>query len=609
YHVDLTVDIEGYGWTFSDSFDAFVGDVSPTIDAGGDAGIGEGQLFSRTVPVLDPGRYLETWEVTVDWADGSEDVTMHDHDHRDVLLEHTYDDDGVYLVTVTVENTLEPEEDEYTDTFTITVGNVGPQNVSAGQDQMVSEGDPVNLTASFDDPGGDDGPFTFLWEVTSDNGQAVPDGHDSTFSFIPNDEGTYTVDLTVTDKDGGFGTDTVIITSENVAPTITEMVGDQLLEEGETGNYAAAAYDPGDDDLTFYWDFDDGTPVVQGTVVSHQFTASDTYQVQLMVRDGDGGQDIEYLTVVVENVAPKDVYAGDDRTVTEGQLVELTATFTDPGGEGDGPFTYTWEVTATNGQAIPGGDRVDFSFTPEDDGIYYVDLTVRDADEDAGSAQVVITVVNAAPVLTGLQEDMPTTEGALLTVPNIAWFTDAGSGPGETFTFAIDWGDGTAPDTGVPTIVKTQGTFDGAHEYADDGRYTVTVTVEDDDGGAVGGSFTVTVDNVDPQAQFNGPEVGNILEPVVCTGQTWDFPGDDLHATVDWGDGVKVPVILEPDKDQPRYFHFTARHFYRAAGVYDVTLTVIDRDGGVATKGFTVHVGPPAVVAVERNGGLPTPYE
>ncbi|MGB2821477.1 MAG: hypothetical protein WBF17_10875, partial [Phycisphaerae bacterium] len=42
YHVDLTVDIEGYGWTFSDSFDAFVGDVSPTIDAGGDAGIGEG---------------------------------------------------------------------------------------------------------------------------------------------------------------------------------------------------------------------------------------------------------------------------------------------------------------------------------------------------------------------------------------------------------------------------------------------------------------------------------------------------------------------------------------------------------------------------------------
>ncbi|MGB2824055.1 MAG: hypothetical protein WBF17_23970, partial [Phycisphaerae bacterium] len=45
------------------------------------------------------------------------------------------------------------------------------------------------------------------------------------------------------------------------------------------------------------------------------------------------------------------------------------------------------------------------------------------------------------------------------------------------------------------------------------------------------------------------------------------------------------------------------------AGVYDVMLTVIDRDGGVATKGFTVHVGPPAVVAVERNGGLPTPYE
>ena len=49
------------------------------------------------------------------------------------------------------------------------------------------------------------------------------------------------------------------------------------------------------------------------------------------------------------------------------------------------------------------------------------------------------------------------------------------------------------------------GTVDGAHVYADDGTYTVTVCVTDDDGGTGCDSFTVTVENSDPVVEA-GPD-------------------------------------------------------------------------------------------------------
>ena len=42
------------------------------------------------------------------------------------------------------------------------------------------------------------------------------------------------------------------------------------------------------------------------------------------------------------------------------------------------------------------------------------------------------------------------------------------------------------------------GTVSGSHVYADNGIYTVTINVTDDDGDFVVDTFTVTVNNVAP---------------------------------------------------------------------------------------------------------------
>jgi hypothetical protein len=76
-------------------------------------------------------------------------------------------------------------------------------------------------------------------------------------------------------------------------------------------------------------------------------------------------------------------------------------------------------------------------------------------------------------------------------------------GTQENFTSAIDWGEGTV-DVGVLVEAPggegalTTGTVSGSHVYGDDGIYTVTVCVTDDDLATTCDTFTVTVNNVAP---------------------------------------------------------------------------------------------------------------
>ena len=90
-----------------------------------------------------------------------------------------------------------------------------PENVEGGNDQTVNEGDLVSLSGSFTDPGSAD-THTFVWHVVADNGQTITDGTGQTFSFTPDDNGSYAVTFTVTDDDGGANSDNFTVTVDNV---------------------------------------------------------------------------------------------------------------------------------------------------------------------------------------------------------------------------------------------------------------------------------------------------------------------------------------------------------------------------------------------------------
>lgn len=161
---------------------------------------------------------------------------------------------------------------------------------------------------------------------------------------------------------------------------------------------------------------------------------------------------------------------------------------------------------------------------------------------------------------------------------------------GDSLTYDWDYGDGhTAADAG-PTP---------SHTYADDGTYTVCVTVSD---GAATDEDCTTADisNVAPTV---GPiSISADLVEVgtgVSTNADFTDPGilDTHTATWDWGDGnITAGVVTEADGNGS----VTGSHSYTDPGVYTVTLTVTDKNGGSDSEIYEF------VVVYDPDGGFVT---
>lgn len=353
------------------------------------------------------------------------------------------------------------------------------------------------------------------------------------------------------------------------------------------------------------------------------------------------------LSVALTNVDPVLDVAGP-QSISEGEVLRIPnlGTFTDPGFNNPGRGTvesFAYTIDWGDGTALDTGSaRVDASgsFTTDtkgsfdgshvyaDNGRYTVIVTVADDDRGSDTAAFQVEVENIAPTLT-VTDNQPSNEGALLKLTDIGVFTDPGfdnDQPAdvadrtvESFTYTVDWGDGTPVDTGSATVdtpgawgattatsTDTVGSFDGSHTYGDNGTYTVTVRVEDDDGGWDEQSFSVEVDNVRPTldgiSDLTGIREGSFIElpPATFSDPGFDFglagTEENFTATIDWGDGTTEPVsditLVEMPGSEGAATTGTiaAEHAYADDGTYIVTVTVSDDDDGTHQQLFTVDV-------------------
>ncbi|MEZ6086875.1 MAG: hypothetical protein R3C05_02340 [Pirellulaceae bacterium] len=139
-----------------------------------------------------------------------------------------------------------------------------------------------------------------------------------------------------------------------------------------------------------------------------------------------------------------------------------------------------------------------------DDGVYDVDVVLRGNRLGEQTSSLRATVTNVNPTLT-VSDNVTATVGQSLSIQNIGQISDPGfrntqAGTDETFSYSIEWGDGSTSQTGSATIDQvgnatrpTLASFDGQHVYETSGVKTVRVTVSDDDGSPVSRSFQVTV--------------------------------------------------------------------------------------------------------------------
>jgi hypothetical protein len=646
---------------------------------------------------FDDGK-TDSHTATVDWGDGStpesvDVLEMVGTGSGAIVGSHTYDD-GLheYKVTVTVDDGDGGVDSQ---SFFVTVENVAP-TADFDNSGPVLEGSPgtVSFSNPFD-PSSADTTAGFRYAYDFDNDGTFDEGNGTyagstdassqmvSPALLAEGPGVQTVRAWIIDKNDDhteYFTDIDIVNDD--PELINIVVVDDMINEGETATIVMNINDSGALDV-FEVDVDwqdgpldtiaglglmsfDGTAGntdFQWDAQSRQLTVSHLYRddnptgsmsdsktVSLVVRDDDLGESIAYHPViVVSNLRPVLVVQTDlpldGDTLVEGTELDLSgmnapalALFRDDGVEDTHTVLVNWgdgtmiddnlTFFSVDGATVVGGKH-----TYADDGKYKVTVTVMDDDGGKAEESFTVTVSNLRPTLAVTPSTTAIDEGQSVSFE--ATFDDAGSDneanldpfmpPAigdplhESFRYFVDWGDGRQQlpdqpvnDTDLGVGFGSTGMFDGTHIYADDGTYTVTVRIADDNmtGDFLNGtkdvdyveqSFTVTVSNLRPTLAVTPSTTAIDEGQSVSFEATFDDAGSDneanldpfmppaigdpLHESfryfVDWGDGrQQLPDQPVNDTDLGVELgssgNFQHSHIYADDGTYSVTVRIAD---------------------------------
>lgn len=283
-----------------------------------------------------------------------------------------------------------------------------PPVIEAGSDVSVPENGMVSLSGSATDP--DEQSVEYSWDLDGD-GTFETTGQTVNFSASGLDgPSTVTVTARATDPGGLSGTDTLVVTVNNAAPTATLSAPSGGTEASSVVVQLTGATDPAAQDVAAglrYAFACDGTPLA-GTAYAD---AASTPSISCTLPDGPGTPTIraavidkdngltEYAAVVsVSNVNPTVSVFGAPVSTTEGTPIPLTSSVSDPSpADVAAGFTYAWSASAESG-APQTATSADWTFTPSDNGTWTMSLVVTDKDAGAAAPVSVQTVVsNVAP--------------------------------------------------------------------------------------------------------------------------------------------------------------------------------------------------------------------
>jgi len=265
---------------------------------------------------------------------------------------YIFDIPEVYNVTLTVSDA---QGNSATDVVTITVIDTTWPAANAGPDQVVDEDTLVNFdgSASSDNVG----IISFVWTFIDETPQTMF-GVNPSYTFET--PGVYTVTLNVTDVEGHFTTDTVVITVRDTTPPLVDISNYVTVVGSAPVNLDAGGSSDNAEIVNYQWDFGDGT-FENSTIPSavHTYTKPGVYMVTLTVVDEAGNVNSTSISVVVQRD-------------TDGDLL---ANHIDADDDNDG-MSDDWEI-------IHGLDPLDPSDAPLDpDGDGFTNLTEYQIDSD-----------------------------------------------------------------------------------------------------------------------------------------------------------------------------------------------------------------------------------
>ncbi len=434
--------------------------------------------------------------------------------------------------------------------------NIGDWEINETQELVINliatDLDDEALTYSTDAPFGTLVGYVFSWTPTYD------------------DAGTYTLEFSVTDgKHKDSKSTTIKVNNVDRAPVL-ETIGNKLINENILLEFPILADDPDGDTVTY--SVDDLPPGATFNASTRTFSwlpssdAAGNYQITFTA-ESNGLVDFETITITVGDIsgAPELDTIGN-REVRENELLEFTASATDP--EGD--------VIVYSASDLPDGATFDintgaFSWRPgyNDSGIYTV-VFVAEAGGLSDSETITINVnnVDREPELSPIgNKEVNETESLSFTISA----TDPDMDPITYLVINQLYG---------ADLNNVTGEFSWTPAYSDSGVYTVTF-IASANGLIKSEDVVITVNNVD-----RAPVFAPIGDKRADENRLLSF---NISATDEDGDIVRYSAVSLPEGADLNSETGDFNWIPVASGNYVVTF-VADSNGINDSQTITIEV-------------------
>jgi PKD repeat protein/RNA polymerase subunit RPABC4/transcription elongation factor Spt4 len=287
--------------------------------------------------------------------------------------------------------------------------------------------------------------------------------------------GTYTVSLKVTDNSGDSHTATTSATI-SPKPPIADANGPYIGGATDAVDFSSdGSHDPDGTITQYEWDFGDESEHSFEADPSHVYTLQGNYTVTLTVTDDDNVTDTDTTWC---DIAPRPPIP--DANGPYAGITGETISFSSAGSyDIDGDIVeYRWSLG--DGSGVFMEENLGHVFTEV--GNFTITLTVEDNEGLTGTA-ITFCIIELPPNVMPEADISAPTEG---TAESPITFSSSGAvdTDGEIVGYTWDFGDGS------PVSHEAN----PAHTYADEGTYTVTLTVTDDREGTDTATFTITVE-------------------------------------------------------------------------------------------------------------------
>lgn len=365
------------------------------------------------------GSYLYSFDF-----DNNGAFEIDDSSSANATVPASYLSDGPGLRTV--RGRIKDSQGAFTDyTAALSVQNVAP-TAKLNASYAGASGAPITFAVAVTDPSPTDmaAGFTYAWDF-GDGGQSTQKS--PAYSYAK--AGSYTVSVTVSDKDGGIGTTTAMVTITAAAPPQATLTGGSA-NEGNTGAVSFSNPTGGSGGYLYSFDFDNN-----GTFEVTDSTSGTTSVPATYLADGPGSRVVrgrikdsagaftDYTTTIsINNVAPT-VTLNVPSSGSAGTALNFAATVSDTSPvDTSAGFTYLWDFGdgSTSTQKAP-------SHTYASAGSYTVSLKASDKDNGATTktTTAIITSTTTSFPNNVTVPPLPPPSGTLINVSTLSQLQNA----------------------------------------------------------------------------------------------------------------------------------------------------------------------------------------